>query len=117
MAAGMSAEDWQDLASVFRAGAGRARGWSLNSAMQQQAEVLDAQADRCGEIARDRDGNPPVVHEHTHHHMRGDGQQVTHWHKHAHGRGRTDHDPDPVGHWHERDPFAPPESLFPASRA
>ena len=83
----MDVKDWQDLASVYRAGAGRARGWSHNSAMQQQAEVLDAQAGRFDEIARERDGNPPAVHEHPHAHMGPDGQRLSHQHKHAHGRG------------------------------
>lgn len=96
----MDAQDWQDLASVFRAGAERARGWSHNTAMQLQAEVLDTQADRCDEIARDRDGNPPVVHTHYHLHGTGSGRRL-HRHKHAHDRGRTDHDEHPAGHWHE----------------
>lgn len=109
----MDVKDWQDLASVFRAGAGRARGWVWNSDRQQDAEILDAQADRCDEIARERDGNPPAVHEHPHAHTGLDGQRLRHQHKHAHGRGRTDHDLDPVGHWHERDPFAPLPPLYP----
>lgn len=101
----MNVKDWQDMASVFRAGAGRARGWVLNSAMQQQAEVLDAQADQCMEIARDRDGNPLVTHIHYHEHGIGPARQL-HRHVHEHAAGETAHE----GHWHEP---APP--LFPPS--
>ena len=60
----MNVKDWQDLASVFRAGAERAFGWSHNAAMQQHAEILETQADRCDAIARERDGYPMVTHEH-----------------------------------------------------
>lgn len=109
----MDVKDWQDMASVFRAGAERARGWEFNAGRQQDAEILDAQAGRCEEIAREQDGNPPVVHEHPHLHTGPDGRRLQHWHKHAHGRGRVDHDPDPAGHLHKRDPFAPPEPLYP----
>jgi hypothetical protein len=109
----MDVKDWQDLASVFRAGAGQARGWVLNSAMQQHAGILDAQADRCDEIARERDGNQPVVHEHGHAHTGPDGQRLSHRHKHEHAAGEHGHDPAPAGHWHERDLFAPPLPLYP----
>jgi hypothetical protein len=112
----MSADDWQDLASVYRAGAERARGWAYNDDAQRDAQVLDAQADRCEEIARERDGNLPVVHDHDHLHTAPDGQRLRHRHEHSHGRGRADHDPHPVGHRHARDPFAPPEPLFPRTR-
>jgi len=106
------ARDWADLASVFRAGAGRARGWVHNSGRQQAAEILDAQADRCDEIARERDGNPLVSHDQYHYHTGPDGRRLLHAHKHEHAAGETAHD----GHPHERDPFAPPESLYPESR-
>jgi hypothetical protein len=109
----MDSKDWQDLASVYRAGADRARGWTFNGDRQQDAEILDAQAGRCEEIARERDGNPPVVHDHPHRHISLAGKQLLHQHRHAHGRARTDHDPDPAGHQHERDPFAPMPPLFP----
>jgi len=113
----MDSKDWQDLASVYRAGAERASGWSHNSAMQIHAEVLMTQADRCAEIARERDGNPPVVHDHPHQHTGPGGKQLRHQHRHAHGRARTDHDPDPAGHKHERDPFAPLPPLYPRGEA
>jgi hypothetical protein len=106
----MDAQDWRDLGSVHRAGAARARSWSHNTALQQHAAILEAQADRCDEIARERDGNPPVTHEHEHYHERPDGHPgIRHRHAHAHGRGRADHQPDPVGHRHEQDLFAPSE--------
>lgn len=118
----MDAQDWADLASVYRAGAGRARGWCFNTGRQQDADILEAQAERCDEIARERDGNPPVVHDHDHLHVNpADGtDQVSHRHPHSHGRGRTEHDPAPVGHEHAeygpgRDPFAPLLPLFPES--
>lgn len=98
----MSVKDWQDLASVYRAGAERAFGWSHNSAMQIQAEVLDYQAARCDEIARERDGNPLVSHEHYHWHER-DGGRIIHLHKHDHAAGETAHE----GHWHEPPPRLP----------
>lgn len=106
----MDVKDWQDMASVYRAGAGRASGWGHNSAMQQQAEVLDAQADRCDEIARERDGYPLVSHDHPHLHIDpGSGRRLQHRHKHEHLAGETAHE----DHWHKRDPFAPPEPLYP----
>lgn len=106
----MNVKDWQDMASVFRAGAGRARGWFLNSDRQQDAEILDAQADRCDEIARERDGYPPAVHEHPHTHAgAGQGGPLRHRHEHEHLVGETEHN----GHWHERDPFAPLPPLYP----
>lgn len=92
----MTPQDWTDLASVFQAGSDRARSWSHNSAMQQHAEILEAQADRCEEIARDLDGNPPV--EHTHYHWHGQGsRKYHHRHPHGHAAGETAHD----GHEHE----------------
>lgn len=103
----MDVKDWYDLASVYRAGAERAFGWSHNSAMQIQAEVLETQADRCDEIARERDGNPLVVHEHYHYHGTGADKEL-HLHKHEHAAGETVHEPG-NGHWHK-----PPPS-FPAS--
>jgi hypothetical protein len=106
----MDSKDWQDLASVYRAGAGRARGWSLNSDRQQDAEILDAQADRCDEIARERDGYPLVSHDHPHLHTDpGSGQRLSHRHKHTHNVGKVAHN----GHRHERDPFGPLPPLFP----
>ena len=109
----MDSKDWQDLASVYRAGADCARGWVFNNDMQIHAEILDTQADRCEEIARERDGYPPVVHDHPHTHTGPDGRQIIHRHRHAHGRGKTDHDLDPVGHKHDRDPFGPLPPLYP----
>lgn len=50
----MTWKDWQDLASVYRAGADRARQWEFNADRQQDAEVLEAQAKRCEEIAEER---------------------------------------------------------------
>jgi hypothetical protein len=50
----MSRQDWLDLASVYDAGAKRSRQWSYNIERQQQAEVLDAMAERCREIAASR---------------------------------------------------------------
>jgi hypothetical protein len=105
----MSAEDWSDLGRVFRAGAGRARGWVFNNDMQQQAEILDAQADQCEEIARERDGYPLVLHDHRHEHTGPDGQRISHRHWHEHEAGGTGHD----GHPHARDPFAPLPPLYP----
>ena len=97
MAAGMTVKDWLDLASVFRAGAERAFGWSHNSAMQIHAEVLETQADRCDEIARERDGNPLIA-SHNHYHYHGTGRDRSiHLHPHEHLAGKTEHD----GHWHE----------------
>lgn len=92
----MSWLDWNDLASVYRAGADRARGWSHNSGMQQHAEILEAQADRCDEIARERQGNPPVTHTHGHYHGEGHST-LLHRHPHDHAAGDTVHD----GHEHE----------------
>jgi hypothetical protein len=111
----MDAADWYDLASVYRAGADRARGWCFNGDRQQDADILEAQADRCEEIGRERDGNPPVVHDHDHFHTGPDGKRLRHQHKHSHGKSRADHDPDPTGHWHQRDPFAPLPPLSPLS--
>jgi hypothetical protein len=117
------AQDWYDLASVYQAGAERVRGWQFNTDRLQEAEVLEAQADRCREIARERDGNPSVSHDHDHMHTGPDGDQLRHRHRHWHASGATDHDPDSqmtgVGgslvpqHPHDRDPFAPPERLWP----
>jgi hypothetical protein len=50
----MSPHDWIDLASVYQAGADRARRWSRNSDRQQDADILEAQADRCKQIAAER---------------------------------------------------------------
>lgn len=47
----MTPEYWNDLASVFRAGAERASGWVFNSAMQQQAQIMEVMANRCDEIS------------------------------------------------------------------
>jgi hypothetical protein len=85
-------QDWADLASVYRAGADRARGWIMNNDRQQDAEILDAQADRCDEIARERDGLPPVEHDHPH----DDGNRLMHRHRHSHAAGETSH----VDHQH-----------------
>jgi hypothetical protein len=114
----MNPQDWADLASVYRAGAARARGWVNNGSRQQDADILEAQADRCAEIARERDGNPPVEHDHDHIHAGPDGQRLRHRHPHPHDEGGTEHD----GHRHERygparDPFAPFEPLFPPERS
>lgn len=117
----MDAQDWADLASVYRAGADRARGWPFNNDRQQDSGILEAQADRCDEIARRRDGNPPVTHEHEHEHWSGEGRdrrKIIHRHEHTHASGETGHDPDSQvtsasglipAHPHDRDPFAPPE--------
>ena len=105
----MDSGDWKDLASVYRAGAERARGWVFNNDMQTQAEVLDAQADRCLEIARELDGCPLVTHEHLHMHTGPDGQRLSHRHKHTHDAGKVSHS----GHAHDRDPFGPPPPLYP----
>jgi ABC-type Zn2+ transport system substrate-binding protein/surface adhesin len=91
----MDAQDWADLATVFRAGADRSRDWTMNTERQQNAEILDAQADRCEEIARDRAGNPPVTHTHYHGYIE-DGRPLKHRHEHSHADGETDHD-----HYHE----------------
>jgi hypothetical protein len=87
----MDARDWAGLASVYRAGAERSRGWPFNADRQQDAEVLEAQADRCDEIARDQDGNPPVTHSHQHTHHTPSGN-VTHQHRHHHRQDETAHD-------------------------
>jgi hypothetical protein len=87
----MDAQDWADLATVFRAGADRSRGWTMNRERQQNAEILDAQADRCEEIARYRAGNPPVTHIHYHGYIEG-GRPMTHRHEHSRAAGETDHD-------------------------
>jgi hypothetical protein len=106
----MDAQDWADLATVYQAGSDRARGWSGNPDRQQDAEILEAQADRCREIAREREGNPPAEHEHYHYHTSPDGtDRLMHRHPHTHGRGETDHD---HGHPPGRDPFAPLPSLL-----
>jgi len=106
----MDSKDWQDLASVYRTGAARARGWGWNSDRQQDAGILDAQADRCEEIARERDGYPLVSHDHDHTHTDpGSGQRIVHRHEHTHDAGKVTH----FGHQHERDPFAPLPPLFP----
>lgn len=85
----MDARDWEDLASVYRAGAHRARGWVMNLDRQQDADILDAQADRCEEIARERKGWPAVTH--THYHEDVDGTR--HRHEHSHPSGNNTHDP------------------------
>jgi hypothetical protein len=97
----MDARDWYDMASVFRAGAARSRGWTMNVEREQQAEVLDAQADRCEEIGRERDGNPPVEHDH-YHEYEEDGRRLRHAHRHKHDQGEAEHlrHPHPeVGYW------------------
>jgi hypothetical protein len=94
----MDARDWYDLASVFRAGAERSRGWNMNIERQQQAEVLDAQADRCEEIGRERDGLPPVEHDHYHWYEDADGIRTMHRHRHKHAEGQTEHLPHPHPH-------------------
>jgi hypothetical protein len=103
----MDSTDWAYLASVYQAGSDRARGWCFNADRQQEAEILEAQADRCREIARELDGNPPAEHDHDHLHVKG-ADQLRHRHRHRHGQGENEHD----GHEHEeygpgRDPFAP----------
>jgi hypothetical protein len=50
----MTSQDWQDLASVYRAGADESRQWVYNASRKQDADVLDAQAGRCEEIAAGR---------------------------------------------------------------
>lgn len=105
----MSTEDWSDLGLVFRAGAERARGWVFNTGRQQDAGILDAQADQCMEIARERDGNPLVNHIHYHYHGGRGRDRLLHRHVHEHLAGETAHE----GHWHERDPFAPLPPLYP----
>jgi hypothetical protein len=50
----MTKQDWLDMASVYRAGAERSRQWSYNASRQQDAEVLEAQAERCEQIAAGR---------------------------------------------------------------
>jgi hypothetical protein len=50
----MSPRDWQDLASVYRAGAERSRAWAPDMSRLQEAEALDAMAQRCHEIAAER---------------------------------------------------------------
>jgi hypothetical protein len=115
----MDAQDWTDLASVYQAGSDRARGWAFNTDRQQEAEILEAQADRCREIARERQGNPPTDHVHYHFHVSPDGKdRLMHRHLHAHGEGETEHE----GHEHDeygpgRDPFAPLLPLFPPERS
>lgn len=52
----MTPQDWRDLGSVYRAGARRAKQWSHNTDRQQDAEILEAQADRCDQIAGREDG-------------------------------------------------------------
>lgn len=118
----MDAQDWADLASVYRAGAERARGWPYNNDRQQDAEILEVQADRCDEIARERNGLPPADHVHDHVHTDPDDPQhrLRHRHRHSHGRGQTEHTGGVFGHAHDGsrdgglDPFAPLSPLFPA---
>jgi hypothetical protein len=57
--------DWEDLASVYRAGADKARGWVMNIDRQQEAEVLAAMADRCLTLALRRPGELPARQEDT----------------------------------------------------
>jgi hypothetical protein len=121
----MDSRDWQDFASVYRAGAERAAGWSHNTAMVQHTAVLERQADRCEEIAPDRDGNPPVVHDHDHFHTDPDDPQhrLRHHDRHSHGRGQTEHTGGVSGHAHDGgrdgglDPFALLQPLFPPERS
>lgn len=47
----MMSQYWLDMASVYMAGAVRSRGWVYNIERQQQAEVLEAMAARCVELA------------------------------------------------------------------
>jgi hypothetical protein len=51
----MTSEDWRDLASVYKAGAASARQWSHNTGKQQDAEILEAQAERCEQVAAERE--------------------------------------------------------------
>jgi hypothetical protein len=106
----MNAQDWANLASVFRAGQERAAGWSSNTAMIQHAAILEAQADRCEAIARELDGFPPVEHDHYHVHLTDGTHSYTHAHAHAHGQGENGHDAGDDG-GHEHEPAGP---LFPA---
>lgn len=103
----MDAQDWADLGTVYRAGADRARGWEFNAAMQIQARVLEYQAEQCDVIARERAGWPAVDHDDEHYHERA-GRRILHRHPHHRPADVSHH-----GHDHERDPFAPPESLAP----
>lgn len=103
----MDSQDWRNMASVFRAGADRAYGWVFNTDRIQDGDILEAQAGRCEEIARELDGNPAVEHDHDHDHFHtgenGDiGHRYRHAHKHSHGDGENEHD-DPAtgGHHHE----------------
>jgi hypothetical protein len=50
----MSQRDWQDMASVYQAGADQQRGYIMNIERQQQAQSLDAMAARCEELAAER---------------------------------------------------------------
>jgi len=91
----MDAQDWQNLGSVFRAGSERARGWCFNSDRQPDADIAEAQAGQCEEIARELDGNPAIVHDHGHFHdgANGDtGHRYRHAHAHSHGDGDGDGD-------------------------
>lgn len=91
----LSEQDWQDMASVFRAGSVRAAGWEMNTAMQQHAEILEAQAVQCETIAWERalprPGRQPLSHEHVHDHG-----LARHIHRHSHPFDSLDH-----GHDHE----------------
>jgi hypothetical protein len=55
----MSAQDWLDLATVYRAGAGEHRGYGFNASAQLQADGLDAMAERCIDIAVERGAPVP----------------------------------------------------------
>lgn len=101
----MDSQDWRNMGSVFRAGSRRAAGWVYNSDRQQDAEILQAQAERCEEIARELDGNPAAEHDHDHFHEGENGKighRYRHAHAHHHGDGENEHD-DPAkgGHRHE----------------
>lgn len=101
----MSPLDWYLWSTVYRAGAERARAWPMNSDMQNQAEVLEAQAERCEEIAREQTGNPAVTHGHLHLHPSAEPGEpgLEHRHSHEHAEGEASH----AAHEHEPLPRFP----------
>jgi hypothetical protein len=50
----MSPQDWRDLASVYRAGEKTTWGWMGNHAAPVLGSALGAMADRCEEIALEK---------------------------------------------------------------
>ena len=57
----MNSRDWQDMASVYRAGADKSRQRVMNIDRCQEAEVLGAMADRCEEVARSKNWELPLL--------------------------------------------------------